>query len=434
MSSRGGEEREVLPPAEGESDFHDVTVLPDGRGAVFVVHRGDVNAASNDTISVWDGETRRDILRIAGANLQDPSYDRSGHIVYARIENNVGVWAAPFSLDILEITGEPFLVAPQAHSPRVSREGTLTYLTGASSSTPTTQLVWVDRSGATVAPIGEPATFSPNMALSPDDSKVVIQIDGEDDDTDLWIYDFDRGSRARLTFEGGVVPSWSRDGKKIYFQRFLDGGGFAIYVKNADGSGEARKLVEGFVPSISPDGRHLIYNHNVPKDALWSLEVAELLEGAEAKPRMISESAFRGKLSPDGRYLAYIDREEGLTTDQVYVARFPEMTGKRQVSTEGGSFPQWRADGRELFYIAPRTNDLMAASVELEPTLVLGNPRRLFTRARTGIPNFRGQPDSYAASTDGQRFVIVEPLPGAKETGATPITVVTNWIEEFREE
>src|SRR5437870_9052201 len=33
---------------------------------------------------------------------------------------------------------------------------------------------------------------------------------------------------------------------------------------------------------------------------------------------------------------------------------FPGPGGKWQVSTAGGTFPQWRTDGKELFFIAPK--------------------------------------------------------------------------------
>ena len=426
MSARGGEEREILAQiAETENDFHDATVLPDGRGAIFVVHRI-TDSQGNDTIAVWDGTERKDILQIPEANFRDPSYDPSGHIVYSRIENNIGIWAAPFSLDDLEITGEPFLVVPRGRQPRTSREGTLTYLTGAGTGVPQTQLVWVDRSGGALGPIGEPATFSPFMALSPDDSRVAIAVQ-DDDGQDLWIYDSVRETRTRLTFADRSSPSWSGDGADVYYNGAEDGDS-VIYAKKADGSGEPRRLTLGFSPSISPDGNWLWFNRLNPF-ALWTLD----LQTPDAEPSAVQEGAMHARLSPNGTYLAW-SAPDGSGTRQVYLASFPDMTGKRQVSVDGGRYSRWRADGRELFFIGGNRSDIMAVAVESESPLTLGNPQRLFTRTPSGIPNRFNSPDDFLVSSDGQRFVIVEPLPGAVASQTSPITVVTNWFEEFRQD
>ena len=48
--------------------------------------------------------------------------------------------------------------------------------------------------------------------------------------------------------------------------------------------------------------------------------------------------------------------------DEVYVAPFPGPGGKWQISTAGGTFPRWRRDGTEIFYLAP-DNKMMAAAV-----------------------------------------------------------------------
>src|SRR6188474_3217219 len=56
-------------------------------------------------------------------------------------------------------------------------------------------------------------------------------------------------------------------------------------------------------------------------------------------------------VSPDGRWAAFQADESGRW--EVYVAAFPTFTSKRQISSGGGFQPQWRGDGRELFYLSP---------------------------------------------------------------------------------
>ena len=68
-----------------------------------------------------------------------------------------------------------------------------------------------------------------------------------------------------------------------------------------------------------------------------------------------------GDFSPDGRWVAYESNESGRY--EIYVQPFPGPGGKWQVSTNGGTAPVWRRDGKELFYVAP-DRKLMAVPVK----------------------------------------------------------------------
>ena len=75
-------------------------------------------------------------------------------------------------------------------------------------------------------------------------------------------------------------------------------------------------------------------------------------------PRLLVDTPFvedEVHVSPDGRWVAFNADESGRW--EVYVAAFPAFTSKRQISSGGGVQPQWRADGRELFYLASRRLD-----------------------------------------------------------------------------
>ena len=69
---------------------------------------------------------------------------------------------------------------------------------------------------------------------------------------------------------------------------------------------------------------------------------------------------MHGRLSPNGRWLAYASDESGEL--QVYVQPFPVTGEKRQISPNGGSEPRWRRDGNELFYLAS-SNKLMSVPI-----------------------------------------------------------------------
>jgi Tol biopolymer transport system component len=79
------------------------------------------------------------------------------------------------------------------------------------------------------------------------------------------------------------------------------------------------------------------------------------------------------RVSPDGRWVAYNSLESGSL--EVYVAAFPSFPQKRQLSAGGGAHPQWRGDGRELYYLAPDRR-LMAVDVRSGATLETGRAPR----------------------------------------------------------
>jgi Tol biopolymer transport system component len=127
-----------------------------------------------------------------------------------------------------------------------------------------------------------------------------------------------------------------------------------------------------------------------------------------------------GRLSPDGRWLAYDSNETG--SYEVYVQTFPGKEGKWQVSAKGGTHPVWSRDGKELFYIAGG-NKLMAVDVKTGARFEHGVPKALFDARTPG-------PASFDVTPDGKRFLLINSL----EQGANPpMTVVINWAAGLKQ-
>ena len=96
-------------------------------------------------------------------------------------------------------------------------------------------------------------------------------------------------------------------------------------------------------------------------------------------------------------------------------------SGKCQVSTGGGTQPRWRADGKELYFIAP-DGKLMAASVTASgATFAAGTPVPLFSASP--VPGAGTNKQEYMVSRDG-RFLINQPV---ESFTTTPITLILNW-------
>jgi len=132
------------------------------------------------------------------------------------------------------------------------------------------------------------------------------------------------------------------------------------------------------------------------------------------------------KLSPDGRFVAYLSDESG--KDEVYVRRYPEGEGKWQVSVGGGDWPRWSAAGDHLYYV--RGDTILEVDVTLHPDLRLGTPKELFTRRALGFSLVLGFSPGYDVSPKGDRFVVIEPAGGPIDLGN--ITVVENWAQQFK--
>ncbi len=143
----------------------------------------------------------------------------------------------------------------------------------------------------------------------------------------------------------------------------------------------------------------------------------------DRKPVAVVNGPFEersGQLSPDGHWIAYQSNESGQF--EIYLQPFLGAGSKWQVSTAGGIDPRWRADGKELFFIA-LDRKMMAAPVHVaHATVEIGSAVALFaTRIVTGgLANLKPQ---YAVARDGRFLINVR----TEESGLSPITLILNW-------
>jgi Tol biopolymer transport system component len=162
------------------------------------------------------------------------------------------------------------------------------------------------------------------------------------------------------------------------------------------------------------DGRFLVYVEAAPETAadLWLLPMI-----GEKKPVSYLRTPFSetdAKVSPDGRWLAYVSNESG--NNEIYVGSFPARERSWRVSTGGGSSPRWSGNARELFFVDP-ANQLMVVPIETRDGYKAGTPRALFP---AGSREGANTVISYAVSPDG---------PGVY---TTPITVVLDWTADLK--
>ncbi len=261
VSANGGDAEIILPHEQGDTRFGDPHILPDDKGFVF-------GQADQSKIELFDGQGRRVVLEREGAVLSDPVYSETGHLIYLRTGSNEGIWAVPFSLDELEVTGQDLRLSSEVAVPSTSRDGTLVYGPGSSVSA-LRQLVWVSRTGEVLERIGQPQNRISTLALSPDETRVAVSAGTL---LKIWIHDIERGNRRVITFgdTGNLFPFWNSDGDRVGYSS-----GNSIQIRRADGSGQEEKLAEGQYASFSSDGKYLVYS--LPDEAtdsdLWYLQV-----------------------------------------------------------------------------------------------------------------------------------------------------------------
>ena len=132
--------------------------------------------------------------------------------------------------------------------------------------------------------------------------------------------------------------------------------------------------------------------------------------------------------SPDGRWLAYYSDEGG--TDQVFVRAFPDRGGEWQISENGGSYPNWSRNGRELFF---RTADgqIAVASYTVRGDSFVADKPRMWSEKR--LANTLGNGSNYNLAPDGKRLVVFMPATASEAQDArSQVIFLENFFDELR--
>ena len=416
VPAAGGAVTNVADPADGVRLFPHV--LPDGRHYLFWS-----NGTQGQGRGIYVGAIDSvDARRISEA--QSAAAYSQGHVFFAR---QGALFVQPFDLDRRELSGEPRQLAdgvgvgygnPFSPTFSVSDGGVVTYWGGTTN--PITQLLWFDRQGQPIASVSRSAIHS-GFTVDRDARRAALEWrDPSNSAIDIWLLDLaSRAGESRFTSDGRFSgPVLSPDGRRLAMMER----GRGIVIQSLGSTTASDVVVPGasskWLSAWSPDGRLLAYTDLTPTTwRLWTVPAR-----ADGQPALYREATFAiGSLqfSPDGRHIAYTSDESGRV--EVYVDSFPTPDNRVRVSTDGGSWPKWRRDGRELYYLAPDRRLMVAAVTPGETGPTFAPPEALFEGPGVNPDETRTQ---FEPSPDGSRFIF-----NGRVADATPrgLAVIVNW-------
>ena len=391
LPSSGGSAAPVTTLAAGQSNHRFPMFLPDGRRFIYFA------LGTPETQGIYLGSLDSpQVTRLAAAANAGTYLDggwllwvRDGVLVAQRLDvERATLFGEPVTVtDQLTYDGTTFVPAVSA-----SATGAMLYRTAGGGNR---ELRWFDARGQRLDPLGAPDDYLINPRLSPDGTRALVfrTVEGN---SDVWLIDSLRMSRMTVTSNTEAFPIWSPDGNRIVY-RSNSTGVFNLFVAAVSAPGSARALVETgrdkVVNDWSRDGRYLTFQQNDVATG-WNLWAVPL-EGVR-EPFVILETPFdeRGaNFSPDGRWLAYHSNQSGRY--EVYVRSFvapqpgaPPDANVQQVSTGGGVFSKWHADGRGLYYQS------LNGEITDVPLMVSGD------RLQFGTPVAVFRPDLFGAASD----------------------------------
>ena len=412
-----------LDVSKKESRHYWPSILPDNQHFLYVV-----TSRLPEVQGLWlasqtnPGEKRRLL-----ADVSKGVYS-SGQLLFVR---GGVLMAQPFDLRKLSVRGEAAPILDRVFSKSVGGYGrfsaSMNDVLSAVEASRNWRFTWYDRKGNSQGAFGAQGRYQ-FVSLSPDQTRIAADAMSETEPSyRLFVLDPNRGTTAIVTTGAatGNFPVWSPDGKSLAFGSDREGV-YNIYMRSSADVGEEELLFRSrenkFVSDWSRDGRYLIYAERVTGTGGQDLWVLPMFGDRKPFRYLPANTATLrdARFSPDGRWVAYASDESSST--QVYVQSFPGGSSKIQISTAGGMQPRWRADGKELYYVA-LDGELMAVEVKANHRFEVGDPKPLF---KTWIDNIEA---GYEPSHDGQRFVMLAP---EGDLSSAPLTVILNWTEAIK--
>ena len=429
IPAAGGPETQLttVNAEKNETAHRRPQLLPGGKQLLFTIQMKGSEATPQFAILDLAAGTYRAIAP-GGINGR---YVSTGHLTFMRSGT---LFAVPFDLGAERVTGPevPVVEAISQLGPEGTGDytfadnGTLVYFTTPIGDQGTT-LAWADQTGKTTPLPGQPTRQWGTGRLAPNGRLLANAIEDAKSIRDIWILDVERGTTTRVTFGGGNSddPAWTKNSQHIYFKSDV-GGKPGVYRAPVDGSGKPElvlqtPVVPDAVTSISPDSRYVLYTlseKGPPRIMLAELDG----KGIASNPKPLHDANAPeddAEISPDGKWVAYVSLESGPA--EIYVHAFPNASARVRVSTNGGLWPRWSRDGRELYYFEGiPANRLMSVAIPADGSMRLPAPKLVFT-------TFVGT--TWDTTSTKDRFLVEL----TTRSEGTQLAIIANWFEELKQ-
>ncbi len=394
VSASGGASTVVLPELADNVSWFSPVWLPDGHHFLIVRFAYADDQAPSAGIYVGTVDSPDTTLLVAGRIAEialgtDELFYRQGTELIAR----------PFNSSTFKLSGAPRTISN--HASMIAAGGpTLVYFDPRGGLSAGHRVVLVSRSGAQLSTIGDAGTFR-DPRLSPDGRSLAIARAEENGLFGIWKYDLARNIDTRVTGTTFVAPSWSPDSRSIFI-----GSASGVRRFQADGSSTPEMIWPSksyvTVDDISPDGRTALLR--LTKSSKYQAAVMPV--DGRAEPNPISAELSDGltqAFSPDGHWIATTITQNN--NARLQVRPYPGPGAAIAVTAKQASFPRWRGDGRELFFlsVADGVEDIWSVPV----TWAAGLPDFGAAQLLFKLPNIVASNLAFDVTKDGQRFVAV---------------------------
>jgi Tol biopolymer transport system component len=412
ITASGGQPVQVtsLDSTRHEASHRFPCFLPDGDHFLFASL-----PPGPEGIDIYVGSLGSRAVRKIMTAESAPTYAEPRYLLFRR---GGKVMAQRFDARGLELQGDPIALA-DAGAPSdldaepvaaASQDGRLVHLVGQA---PERQIEWLDRTGASRGMLSLPPADYGEPVLSPDGRFAIIPRGG-----DLWRVDLARSVGVRLTSGGDLAanPVWSPDGARIAFTGRR--GGEEIFEMSSDGSGDARVLPTTSDLFKTPEDwtrEGLIFN-SIGRETFRDIWLAPSGGGPPTPLIRTRFAELDARVSPDGRWMAYISNEGG--DDDVYIQSFPVPGHKVRVSASGAwQVLGWMPGSDEVCYQSGSRAEMVSVKLTRRgDDLEAGEPRILF-RFAAGVTGV-------AMSHDGQRVLVTAASAGAQQR---KLRVILDW-------
>jgi eukaryotic-like serine/threonine-protein kinase len=386
---------------------------PDGKTLLFDIRKTTASASSGATmivaLTLASGEKRElfpgMVLGAVGTNR-------------LIIQRDEAILAVPFDFTLMKATGDPapflslrpsLLRMVYADIPLIAVASNGTVVVSPTSLDAINSPLLMVAPGGQTTRLSLPVHRYSDPRVSPDGTRIAVHVFEEMRDN--WIADLRRGTFMRLTFDAGEdeTPSWSPDGRWVYWTASRANKPRVIFRKAADGTGAEQEIWKGtahiHVGGITPDGTTVIIS--TPVGQATQILAVNVADGKE-KPLVTTPfTNEEPAISPDGKWLAYSSNESG--RKEVYVQPYPSLQGRAQISAAGGAQPVWARKGSRLYYRG--SDKIMAVDVVMKNGIEASAPKAVMDDTYESTQS--SSHTCYDVTPDG-RFLMVAKPPAAQ--------------------